>query len=195
MYPIMVVKWFLEKVSESEEKWIIPIDKNPFFIGRSQNCNLTLLSKTVSRKHAEIYPRKKTMVLHDLDSTNGTFINGKRLKDRTDLADGDLIHFGEIQFRILLKDDGKKESGSGTMHMKSPIRTRKNDFVRHYDITKREEDVLKLIIEGQSTKQITEELKISFSTAKNHIANIFKKCDLHSRIELISLYNNFEDKK
>jgi DNA-binding CsgD family transcriptional regulator len=181
--------WFLENISESGEKWLIPIDKSPFIVGRSQDCNLSLLSKTVSRKHAEIYVKGNSLVLHDLESTNGTFINNVRLKDRADLENGDKINFGDVSFKILFNASGSKDAGSGTMYLKSP--RKKQSFSDFYDLTKREEEILYLLLEGRATKNIADTLFISFGTAKNHITNLFKKINVHSKYELISFYNNF----
>ena len=53
-------------------------------------------------------------------------------------------------------------------------------------LTKRENDVLKLILDGRSNKEIAEELSISDNTVKTHLRSIFSKYDIASRAELIS---------
>lgn len=42
-------KWYLESVSDTGTKWVLPIEPLPFTIGRDKDCNLTLQSKWVSR--------------------------------------------------------------------------------------------------------------------------------------------------
>jgi len=62
-------------------------------IGRSRSCNLRLPSSDASRRHAEILAGRDGFVLRDLRSTNGTFVNGERVEERT-LRPGDRIQIG-----------------------------------------------------------------------------------------------------
>ena len=62
-------------------------------IGRHRSCDLLISGDTVSRRHAELFFREGGWVLVDLDSTNGTFINGERV-GRTHLLPGDCIALG-----------------------------------------------------------------------------------------------------
>ncbi len=62
-------------------------------IGRSRSCNLRLPSADASRRHAEILAGRDGFVLRDLRSTNGTFVNGERVEERT-LRPGDRIEIG-----------------------------------------------------------------------------------------------------
>jgi len=62
-------------------------------IGRSRSCNLRLPSADASRRHAEILAGRDGFVLRDLRSTNGTFVNGVRVEERT-LRPGDRIQIG-----------------------------------------------------------------------------------------------------
>ena len=68
------------------------------------------------------------------------------------------------------------------------------DFIVYENITPREKEVLKLVIEGKTNKEIAEELFISFSTAKKHISNILAKFGIENRTKLtskvLSLKNN-----
>ena len=52
----------------------------------------------VSKKHCEITNKEKVFFLRDLNSANGTFYNGERLKDAVKLKDGDKIGVGEARF-------------------------------------------------------------------------------------------------
>lgn len=54
-----------------------------------------------------------------------------------------------------------------------------------YRITERESEVVRYICKGMTNKEIAWELKISVNTVNNHVANIFEKMDVRSRIELI----------
>jgi len=53
-------------------------------------------------------------------------------------------------------------------------------------LTVREQEVLKVLLDGKSNRQIAEMLFISESTVKTHVRNIYSKYDVRSRAELIS---------
>lgn len=62
----------------------------PCVIGRDESADFCVESSRVSRKHVVLDRRDGQYVLRDLDSTNGTFVNGKRIAE-TVLADGDVV--------------------------------------------------------------------------------------------------------
>lgn len=77
------------------EEDIYPVNKIPFKIGRDRNNDVVLGSKIVSREHAQIVRVKEGFTIVDLDSHNGTFINGTRIKEAI-LRDGDEILIGAV---------------------------------------------------------------------------------------------------
>ncbi len=180
--------WFLEGKLDNGKSWIIPLDKDPFVIGRNEDCDLYLSSNNISRKHAEIYFNGASIMLRDLKSTNGTFINDRQLNSAVLLNNGDKIGFANIEFKIVLKNPNAEEK-TGTFAYKE--NDSNSSFVSQYELSKREEEILHLILQGKSTKKIADILYISEGTAKNHSLNIFKKTNTHSKFELLTLYNNF----
>jgi Protein of unknown function (DUF3662)/FHA domain len=70
-----------------------PIEGAVIQIGRAPGCDVVLDDRNVSRRHAEIRRRGPVVVLIDLDSTNGTIVNGRRVREHP-LADGDRITLG-----------------------------------------------------------------------------------------------------
>lgn len=62
-------------------------------LGRSKQCDLTIVSPDASRRHAEIVSQDGAYTLRDLDSTNGTLVNGQRIQEHG-LAPGDRIDIG-----------------------------------------------------------------------------------------------------
>jgi hypothetical protein len=65
-------------------------------IGRMPGSTITLNDANVSRNHAEIRPTDSGFVLVDLGSTNGTKVNGQRVRER-ELRDGDVLTFGATE--------------------------------------------------------------------------------------------------
>jgi hypothetical protein len=76
------------------------LDKRRIVIGRSRDCDIQVADSNVSRRHAEVRQEGAAYWVVDLDSTNGTEVNGRRLK-RAKLKPGDTITVGatELVFR------------------------------------------------------------------------------------------------
>lgn len=73
--------------------------------GRGSNCDVVLTEKKSSRKHLEVRKQGLSFFLKDLNSANGTNVNGKAIQE-VELVSGDLIEIGEakIQFSVENKD-------------------------------------------------------------------------------------------
>ncbi len=84
------------QVHESEPVREVSITSSPFRVGRRADLPFCLDCPTVSGTHAEIQWHEDQLYVRDLNSTNGTFLNGKRVEDNTELKDGDLLQFAEI---------------------------------------------------------------------------------------------------
>lgn len=78
------------------QRWSIISD--PFIIGRGADCNIILPERQVSRHHVKITQENSKYILHDLDSKNGTHLNGVQVIGQAPLQDGD-----EIQIALAVK--------------------------------------------------------------------------------------------
>jgi two-component system, NtrC family, sensor kinase len=81
---------------DTGRKFELP-DHEPQLIGRSTEA-LPLTDNTVSRRHAELTPDDGLWWIRDLDSQNGTWINGVKIAERTKLKPGDQIRTGSTVF-------------------------------------------------------------------------------------------------
>jgi hypothetical protein len=68
-------------------------------IGRVDDNNFQISEGSVSSHHCEILLRGKEIVVKDLSSTNGTFINGERITERA-LKPGQILRLGSIEMRL-----------------------------------------------------------------------------------------------
>src|SRR5579875_2314960 len=66
-------------------------------VGRTRENALCVSDPEVSRRHARFLKRGDTVVLEDLGSSNGTFVNGELISGEVTLRDGDRIAFGGMQ--------------------------------------------------------------------------------------------------
>ncbi len=69
-------------------------------IGRSPHCDIVLSDSFLSGEHARLERRGQVWVLTDLNSTNGTFLNGFEVSGPTEVHHGDLIRVGRVELRL-----------------------------------------------------------------------------------------------
>jgi len=75
-----------------------PRGGDTFCIGRNRDCDLVLAHITVSRVHARLDRTHDGWLLTDLGSTNGTRVNGWRLRGGVPVRPGDLVSFGDAVY-------------------------------------------------------------------------------------------------
>lgn len=81
----------------------------PQLIGRSSEA-LPISDATVSRRHAELTPDDGRWYLRDLESANGTFVNGKRLSGRIELSPGDQVRCGSTMMVFAILPDVRQDA-------------------------------------------------------------------------------------
>ncbi len=101
--------WFLVgPFDRAEPARYVPINTVPFVIGRRHDLAMSLSHRAVSSRHAEITENNGSLVLRDLGSTNGTYVNGHRISDAVTLQDDDLVQFANTVYRICRQTTGGK---------------------------------------------------------------------------------------
>lgn len=88
---------------EQREGRSLALGPDPILIGRDPQNDLVLDDRRVSRKHAEIRLRLGRYTLYDLQSTNGTYVNGRRVAEKV-LEDGDKISVGGLELMFHAAD-------------------------------------------------------------------------------------------
>jgi len=100
--------WFLEFfVSGGKTLKQIPLDKFPFTVGRSSRVALTINSPDVSRNHGEFIKQGDAILLRDNESTNGIFLNHKKIDNTSQIKHGDVIHFANVEFRVICEEEAE----------------------------------------------------------------------------------------
>jgi pSer/pThr/pTyr-binding forkhead associated (FHA) protein len=89
-------------------------------IGRADYNDLMVPDESVSMSHAKLQRREGVWVLVDLDSTNGTFVDGERIATDTPIAPGTMVRFGDVQLVFEPTDDALGVAkGGGTKVLES----------------------------------------------------------------------------
>lgn len=74
-----------------------------YVVGRADGCHIRLTDRNVSREHALLRKSAQTYVLEDLDSFNGTLVNGLRVTEPVPLVGGDIIQIAD--YAMLFEDE------------------------------------------------------------------------------------------
>ena len=107
--------WYLEgAIDESGEVCRVPMNRLPFRIGRDVQFELSLPTQAVSWHHAEVVRRGDLLMVRDLGSTNGTFLNEKPVTIEHPLQEGDLLHFATLSFTVGRSEADRTETIAGS---------------------------------------------------------------------------------
>ncbi len=131
-------------------------------IGRHPDCAIRIrrTRTDVSRSHATIRREGDRFRLHD-HSSRGTFVNDRRIDAPYQLETGDMLGFGESPRMLRFVDPARPG----------------------VELTARERDILRLIADGQTNKQVAAALHISPETVNTHLQHIYEKLGVSSRTE------------
>ncbi len=86
------------------------VNDKPIIVGRSSDLDMVLVEDMVSRKHARITMQQDQIWIEDLGSTNGTFVNGEKIK-RARLKEGDRVLIGTSILKVIAGEGARTESG------------------------------------------------------------------------------------
>lgn len=88
-------------LTKGNSRWIDITDE--FYIGSATRNNLILRSSYISRRHCLVFLKKETWLIKNLQSTNGLFVNGQKVFEKT-LDNGDIVQLGDSTLILVLQD-------------------------------------------------------------------------------------------
>jgi ABC transport system ATP-binding/permease protein len=116
--------WKLVIEDDEGKRTLVPLTRDQYSVGRKEGNTIRLTERNVSREHARLFkrpsngspapPDRPIMVLEDLTSYNGVFVNGLRVTHAQDLSHGDLVQIGD--YRIVLQDERVSDADAATSH-------------------------------------------------------------------------------
>ena len=81
------------------------ISKPQVMIGRSPDVEIVINEQSVSRQHAKCIIEENQIIIEDLNSSNGTYINNEKLSSRVHLKDGDIVRLGTVLLKYFSADN------------------------------------------------------------------------------------------
>lgn len=152
-------------------------------IGRSTDNDISLALDTISRKHARLSVGQQGVIVTDLESTNGTFVNRKRIHCSPAFP-GEQIQLGSVL--LLLTHDPAGVGGQDPDEETRDARSLPGiDSKTPAPLTAAQSVVFDLLVQGYLQKEIAAQLNRSLDTVNNHVKKIFEAYNVHSKVELL----------
>ena len=161
------------EVSGPGGREFVALEHRRVVVGSSGECDLVLQDSAVSQVHAVLERLSAVWTVRDIGSTNGTYVNGKRIAGEWRLRPGDELRVGGT--RVVLK--GSTPAEGSTARLAEPPR-----------LTGRERDVLVELCRPFSTggafsepatvHEIALALVVTDPAVKHHLANLYDKFDI-----------------
>ncbi len=98
-------------------------DRPEITVGRVQGNDLTLPKGNVSKRHARLLFRDGRFIVTDMNSTNGTYVNRRRISQATIVREGDRIYVGDFVLRIEMSEGGAPDVAGGEVSSSGPFPT------------------------------------------------------------------------
>ncbi|MPZ87075.1 MAG: FHA domain-containing protein [Nitriliruptorales bacterium] len=155
------------------------ISQDEQILGRREGSPLHLEDPHVSRAHAVVRRQSGVVVLEDLGSTGGTFVNGEAVKGAQALRHNDLVRFGTVETRF--EDRGSlMESEDATDLIEIPPVEEKPV------LSPRQQEVLFYLREGLTNPEIAVRLGVTERTIKAHCQEVFDRLGARNRTAAVA---------
>jgi DNA-binding CsgD family transcriptional regulator len=153
-----------------------------YIIGRTKQAQIVIRDATVSRRHARLTLAGATLAVEDLDSRNGTRVNG-RVVTRSELHLGDQVRFGSVACVIAASPLSSQSVGDD----QSTYQLRGEDTsIQIEGLTDAQTQIVEHVLQGRSEAEIAALLDKSPHTVHTHLKAVYRRLGVHSRAELLA---------
>lgn len=141
------------------------------FIGRSRGCDIRLNADGVEPMHCLVVQGPDGLILRDLESTSGSFVNGQRVKTQL-LREGDLLTIGQFQFQVRLSEAATK-AATPTVGQREAMRVQAAAVAAHQ--AGLEEEEARLLLRRDALEQQEEQLAAHLEEKRKKLQNLSEK--------------------
>jgi DNA-binding CsgD family transcriptional regulator len=166
----------------------IELAEGTLLVGRHSTCDLVLKDSSISRFHAELTVHGDLIHLRDLNSRNGTFLDGERVQSANVRA-GQRLNFGDVVFYVWTAgaESDEVDSAAETPNL-SHLFASLSGEPTPLPLSAAERRVFELLLLGLAEKEVATRLDISPNTVHCHVRKIYKSLDVCSRGELLARF-------
>lgn len=157
----------------------IRLDRGEYLVGRCAAADILVRHRTVSLRHAKLLVRPKSLIVEDLGSRHGTFVNEQPINVAS-FRLGNQIRFGTVLCIV---------SPAAMIPAETiPLEDRRKGKPAAADdgLTPAQQQVLRLALRGLDEEAIADELDRSWHTVHTHMKAIFKHFQVHTRAQLMA---------
>lgn len=170
----------LEVFDKNQNRTLYEYGIGEYSLGKGDHCDVLLPDSHVSRNHASINVSKSAAFLSDNNSTNGTWLNGEQIQSSTELKEGDLLSFGDLNVKIVktpsvssvFQESGDRRNKLAPKKQESEefvaLKRRVHSLILEYlDLRKRAN------LEGMNASELREEAqKATAQIIRDHVQSI-----------------------
>lgn len=154
-------------------------------LGRGADVDLQLDDPGVSRRHALLCIQDESLFVEDLESMNGTFVNGQAISSRVALREGDLLALGPCELRVSVAGSLRPSADNTTQRMSRTVAATAPCPAPIAGLSPRERELLPLLASGLSQRELAAQLGVTVKTIETYRTRIGHKLGLTSRAGLI----------
>ncbi len=169
--------------TEGNPEKVLDLDQNEIVIGRLPECTLTLAVSQVSRYHTRLQRRNDHWYVEDLKSTNGTFLNERRLRAAQRLENGDILRIGKTSILVVLSTPETESNTQLNYRLTNPSAT--DDDAENTDvrtILRNAEELKEQWIQGEENSTDETQSKTAIARLKD-LVEIAQKLSSAESIE------------
>lgn len=158
---------------------VLVIEADEQILGRRSTSDLVLDDPHVSRAHATIRKTAGAVLVEDLNSTGGTFVNTEKVAGSAAVKHGDVVKFGNIETRF--EDRGANMQGDDDTEVLEV-----EPAVAKPILSPRQSEVLEFLKEGLTNPEIAAKLGVTERTVKAHCQEVFDRLGARNRTAAVA---------
>lgn len=159
---------------------VIRLEQEEATLGRRQDADHVLGDMSVSRTHARLTRAAGAVIVTDLNSTRGTYVNGSPVETSVVVNHGDEIMFGAVPM-VLEHPRQEAADEQATMVFDTP------EVETGPQLSPRQQQVLEGIARGLTNSEIADELGVTTRTVKAYAGELYTKLDAPNRAAAVAV--------